>query len=68
MEIETEEIDRRAILKKFLGVDGVVSSEKRWWAGTHGFDFKTSTEGKRDEEINSEECSVSKEVYRLICG
>ena len=42
MDVESEEpVDRLALLKKYLSSDGVVSSEKRWWTGSHGFDFKT---------------------------
>lgn len=32
--------DRLEQLKKYLSVDGIVSSDKRWWSGSHGFDFK----------------------------
>jgi hypothetical protein len=37
----------RELLRKFLSADGVVSSEKRWWSGSVGFDFKDdSADGK----------------------
>ena len=51
-----EPVDRMELLKKYLSVDGVVSSDKRWWTGSQGFDFRTGAaeDGKGDTGPSAE--------------
>jgi hypothetical protein len=64
MDIASEEpvvVDNRlTLLKKYLSVDGVVSSEKRWWTGSQGFDFKTGA-----TENDSNDAGPSAEVINF---
>ena len=50
--------DRIDLLKRYLSVDGVMNSEKRWWSGSNGFDFKAESE--------SGEHLPSAEVHSLV--
>lgn len=47
MDVDSEEpVNRRELLQKYLSADGVMSSEKRWWTGSQGFDFKNNAAGE----------------------